>query len=147
MCTELGKKFRLRNSCLQMELALWNKDFFLTLIGKYCLLSKNYSFFTNSANKTLKTHFNNQGGGEGKIKFSSQYIPVNQNINLACLSVCLYPINVKTAEPIGPKFFVGHHVTTGKVFFKSAKFFFLCFKMWTKRTCSQFKKQWARSAL
>jgi len=33
-------------------------------------------------------------------------------INLACLFgclfVCLYPINVKTAEPIGPKFFVGH---------------------------------------
>ena len=26
-----------------------------------------------------------------------------------CLSVCLFPINVKTAEPIGPKFFVGHH--------------------------------------
>ena len=25
-------------------------------------------------------------------------------INLACLSVCLYPINVKTAEPIWPKF-------------------------------------------
>ena len=41
-------------------------------------------------------------------------------INLACLSVCLsvclYPINVKTAEPIRPKFFVGHHVTTGKVY-------------------------------
>ena len=41
-------------------------------------------------------------------------------INLACLSVCLsaclYPINVKTAEPIGPKLFVGHHVTTGKVY-------------------------------
>ncbi len=32
-----------------------------------------------------------------------------------CLFVCLYPINVKTDEPIGPKFFVGHHVTTGKV--------------------------------
>ena len=28
-------------------------------------------------------------------------------INLACLSVCLYPINVKTAEPIGPNFFCG----------------------------------------
>ena len=27
-------------------------------------------------------------------------------INFACLPVCLYPINVKTAEPIGPKFFV-----------------------------------------
>ena len=41
-------------------------------------------------------------------------------INLACLSVlvsvCLYPINVKTVEPIGPKFFVEHHVTTGKVY-------------------------------
>ena len=28
-----------------------------------------------------------------------------------CLSVCLYPINVKTAEPIGPKFFVGPDMT------------------------------------
>ena len=33
-----------------------------------------------------------------------------------CLLVCLYPINVKTAEPIGPNFFVGHHVTPGKVY-------------------------------
>ena len=35
-----------------------------------------------------------------------------------CLSVCLYPINVKTAEPIGTKFCVGvgHHVTPGKVY-------------------------------
>ena len=32
------------------------------------------------------------------------------------LFVCLYPVNVKTAEPIGPKFFVGHHMTTGKVY-------------------------------
>ena len=32
------------------------------------------------------------------------------------LSVCLYPINVKTAEPIGSKFVVGHHVTTGKAY-------------------------------
>ena len=33
-----------------------------------------------------------------------------------CLFVCLYPINVKTAEPIGPKFCVGYHVTPGKVY-------------------------------
>ena len=33
-----------------------------------------------------------------------------------CLFVCLYSINVKTAEPIGPKFFVGSRVTLGKVF-------------------------------
>ena len=45
--------------------------------------------------------------------FSKNY---NLYINLACLFVCLYPINVKTDKPIGPKFFVGHHVTTGKVY-------------------------------
>ena len=83
-----------------------------------------------------------------------------------CLSDCLYPINVKTAEPIGPKFFVGHLGTPRKVyekskfqifvsikkrsslnfwkFWKSAKFFvkihelfLFCFTMYTKRTCSQ----------
>jgi len=87
-------------------------------------------------------------------------------INLACLSLCLYPINVKTAEPIGPKFFVGHLGTPWKVyewskfqifvsikirsplkflkFWKSTKFFvrirelfLFCFTMYTKRTCSQ----------
>ena len=83
-----------------------------------------------------------------------------------CLFVCLYPINVKTAEPIGPKFFVGHLGPPGKgyesakfqifvsikirsslnfwKFWKSAKFFvkirelfLFCFTMYTKRTCSQ----------
>ena len=34
---------------------------------------------------------------------------------LVCLSVCLYPMNIKTAEPIGSKFFVGPRVTPGKV--------------------------------
>ena len=91
-------------------------------------------------------------------------------INLACLGVCLfvclYPINVKTAEQIGPKFFVGHLGTPGKVyesskfqiflsikirswlnfwkFWKSTKFFvkireifLFCFTMYTRRTCSQ----------
>ena len=82
------------------------------------------------------------------------------------LSVCLYPINVKTAEPIGPKFCVGHLGTPGKVyewptfqifvsikirsslnfwkFWKSTKFFvkirelfLFCFTMYIKRTCSQ----------
>ena len=91
-------------------------------------------------------------------------------INLACLFVCLYPINVKTAEPIGPKFFVRHLGTPGKVyekskfqifvsiiiwsslnfkkFWKSANFFvkirelfLFCFTMYTKRTCSQLIKK------
>jgi len=39
-----------------------------------------------------------------------------QYINLACLSVCLYPINDKTAKPIRPKFCVGPHVSPGKVY-------------------------------
>ena len=81
--------------------------------------------------------------------------------------VCLYPINVKTAEPIGPNFFEGHYVTfkswksanffyeirkqnsISNKFSKTTKFFHdirefcccFCFKMYTKRTCSQFKKK------
>ena len=31
------------------------------------------------------------------------------------LVVCLYPINVKTDEKVGSIFFVGSHVTPGKV--------------------------------
>ena len=72
-------------------------------------------------------------------------------LSVVCLFVCLYPINVKTAEPIGPKFFVGHHVIPGKVYrwlnfqkFASIKIRFLkilkiheiflcfCFTMYTK---------------
>ena len=30
------------------------------------------------------------------------------------MAVCLYPINVKTAEPIWPKFCVGPHMTNEK---------------------------------
>ena len=53
---------------------------------------------------------------ERSIKLIIKYASYNLHINLACLSVCLYPINVKTADPIVPKFFMGHHVTTGKVY-------------------------------
>ena len=41
------------------------------------------------------------------------------NIYYACLGVCLYPVNVKTAEPIGPEFFVGLHIFPRKVYEKS----------------------------
>ena len=37
-------------------------------------------------------------------------------IFILCLSWCLYPINVNTAKPIGPKFCVGPHMTPGKVY-------------------------------
>ena len=41
-------------------------------------------------------------------------------LNFACLGVCLfgclYPINVKMIESIGPKFCVGPHVFPGKVY-------------------------------
>ena len=51
-----------------------------------------------------------------KSKFNRGYLYVN----LACLSgcpfVCLYPINVKTAEPIGPTFFKGPYLTPRKVY-------------------------------
>ena len=45
-----------------------------------------------------------------------KYLYINLACPSVCLFVCLYPINVKTAEPIGPKFFVGHQVTPGKVY-------------------------------
>ena len=32
------------------------------------------------------------------------YLYINLACLSVCLSVCLYPINAKTAEPIGPKF-------------------------------------------
>ena len=51
---------------------------------------------------------------EKSAKFKSLSI---YNFGLSvCLFVCLYPINVKTAEPIGPKFFVGHLGTPRKVY-------------------------------
>ena len=81
------------------------------------------------------------------------------------LSVCLYPKNVKAAEPIRPKFCVGPHVALGKdkglwmikilniclqqnlifensenprnFLLKSTSCFLFCFRMYTKRTCSQ----------
>ena len=79
-----------------------------------------------------------------------------------CLAVCLYPMNVKTAELIGPKFCVGPYVTPGKVYewtkfqkfvFKSFLFFEILkmrekilwnpqtFFFCTKRRCSQIKPQ------
>ena len=48
------------------------------------------------------------------------YKVTNLSINLVCLGgclfVCLYPINVKTAEPIGPKPFLRSRVTPGRVY-------------------------------
>ena len=35
---------------------------------------------------------------------------------LWCLFVCLYPIKIKTAEPIRPEFCVGPSMAPGKVF-------------------------------
>ena len=47
------------------------------------------------------------------LSFSQEVLPGFLYINLACLSVCLCTINVKTAEPIGPKFCVGPHSREG----------------------------------
>ena len=64
---------------------------------------------------------------------------LNQYINLACLSVCLYPINVKTAEPIGPKTFVGPHGAPGKVYEWSKFQIFVSIKI---RSSLNFWKFW-----
>ena len=52
--------------------------------------------------------------------WTSLRLPLHLYINLACLSVCcLCPINVKTAEPIRPKFCMEPHVAPRKVFGQS----------------------------
>ena len=66
----------------------------------------------------------------------------NLSIYFACLGgclsvwvfVCLYPIKVKTAELIGPKFFVGPHVIPVKVYESSEfkKFVFKSFFIFVK---------------
>ena len=84
---------------------------------------------------------------------------INLYINLAWLSVCLYPINVKTAEPIRPKFCLGLYVALGKVYENDQNLKNLCLKLFyseilwnpqtffvfvlycTKRRCSQIKPQ------
>ena len=85
-------------------------------------------------------------------------------VSLDVCLFCLYPINVKTAEPMRPNFFVGPHLTTergyGRLNFKkfaSNKIRFLkilkineiffknqrnvCFTMYTRRQCLQLKKK------
>ena len=45
---------------------------------------------------------------------------------LVCLGVCLYLINVQTAEPIGTKLVVGSRVTPGKLGLWIIKFSTIC---------------------
>ena len=48
--------------------------------------------------------------------FCNFFFRKNKQLLHCLLFVCLYPINVKTTEPIGPKFVVGPRVIPGKVF-------------------------------
>ena len=57
-----------------------------------------------------------------------------------CLFVCLYPINVKTAELIGPKFFVGSRVTPGNVYEWSKFQIFLSIKIRFSSNFWKFRK-------
>jgi len=93
-----------------------------------------------------------------------------------CLFVCLYPMNVKTAEPIGPEFCVGPHVILGrfmneqnfknqwlkvfyfykilkmreKIWWNPQTFFYILWKekmLTDKATIKIWNRRWARSAL
>ena len=50
------------------------------------------------------------------IKMEMNFLSYAQSNQVKSFINSSYPINVKTAEPIGPKFFVGLHGTTGKVY-------------------------------
>ena len=60
----------------------------------------------------------------------------------ACLSsrlfVCLYPINVKTAEPIGPKFSEGPRLT-------SANFFTLFYNVYKEKKFTVEIEDWLKA--
>ncbi len=64
--------------------------------------------------------------------------------------ICLFPINVKTAEPIGPKFCVGPHITPGKVYWPSKlnkkllknTNFFWKWANWKRKICPQLRMIW-----
>ena len=90
------------------------------LVAKYFFIWLVWSFSRTMCKMRKKKM---EEGGKIRMKWNLHF-SLYLYINLACLSVCLfvclsvclYPINVKTAEPIGPKFFVGHHVIPGKVY-------------------------------
>ena len=63
----------------------------------------------------MVTEKNDQGQDE--IVYKEYFFSVIFLYSLfVCLSVCLYPINVKTADPIGSKFCVGPYMTPGKFY-------------------------------
>ena len=104
-------------------------------------------------------------GANPGIVFCIQYSYSVSIYIYTCLSVCLYPINVKTAEPIGTKFCVGPHMTPGKVFVWSKfqklasnkirfslnflyprTFFVIVLQCLQKENVHNWNTRWARSA-
>ena len=73
---------------------------------------------------TWTRHYFGQYKAECKLSLVYLFIKSKTNlylyINLACLGVylfvCLYPMNVKTAEPTKSKIFEATHITSGKVY-------------------------------
>ena len=109
-----------------------NQDFCCTQHGDYYFLKLHVSTELMS----YKTKFSN---GDFSNKSMLDLVP-NRGINPSVgasiykfglswfLFICLYPINVKTAEPIGPKFFVGHHLDHREGLWMIKIFQKMCFK-------------------
>jgi len=85
-------------------------------VGSNNLSLKNHRFIPSGYNDIGIRKFRGCDKNSILIAFKDKLCSIYLYINLACLSVCLYPINIKTAEPIGPKFFVGHLGTPGNVY-------------------------------
>ena len=88
--------------------------YYIICVCLHCTLSY-VSWTTLSNNLSLKVVFLFQS-----FMVITVPIKLTQSIYILCSSICLfvhlYPSNVKTAEPIGPKFCVGPHMTPGKVY-------------------------------
>ena len=86
----------------------WPQGKFIFKIHDFFLIHKLFCYCFTTYTKRKFPNWNSKS-----LKYIYTYLYLSVG-----LFVCFWPINAKTAEPIGSTFFVGHQVTTGKVYGK-----------------------------
>ena len=106
-----GKLDELYADLHKMEINVWTRD--LTIAQKIWLLNSFERYFFP---KFCKLKGNTRSTLNYLLLQVTTITSIHKFSLSGCLFVCFYPINVKTAEPIKPKFCVGPHVTPKKVY-------------------------------
>ena len=73
----------------------------------------NYLFICNTAAGLNIVSIDTVSSNSIKLEQAQSILSIYKLCLSVCSFVCLYPINVKTGKPIGPKFCVGPHVIPG----------------------------------